>query len=122
MKVCVLGAGAIGGLIAVKLALAGENVSVIDRGPHLAAIRTNGLHLYWHDGTILRADLKAFDKAADAGEQDLVVLAVKAYDLERAVRDIQYLGAKITVMTVQNGIPWWYFHKEGGSFDGRRLN
>ena len=123
MKVCVVGAGAIGGLIAVKLALAGEDVSAIDQGPHLAAIKRNGLQLHWHDGTIWKANIKAFGKPVEAGEQDLVMLAVKAYDLQQAVQDIHYLlGSKTVVMTVQNGIPWWYFHKEGGSLDGRRLN
>jgi ketopantoate reductase len=122
MKICIIGAGAIGGMLAVKLALAGESVSVVDRGPHLAASRSKGLQLNWHDGTILKANVKAFDKAVDAGEQDLVVLAVKAYDLERAAHDIHHLlGAETMVMTVQNGIPWWYFQKEGGSFDGKCL-
>ena len=122
MKVCVVGAGAIGGMLAVKFALAGETVSVIDRGPHLAAIRSKVLHLHWHDGTIWKANVKAFDKAADAGEQDLVVLGVKAYDLQRVAQDIHHLfGPDTVVMTVQNGIPWWYFQKEGGRFDGRRL-
>jgi ketopantoate reductase len=122
MKICVVGAGAIGGLLAVKFALAGETVSVIDRGAHLAAIRSKGLHLHWHDGTIWKANVKAFDKPAEAGEQDLVVLGVKAYDLHRVAQDIQHLfGPDTVVMTVQNGIPWWYFQKEGGRFDGRRL-
>jgi ketopantoate reductase len=122
MKVCVVGAGAIGGLLAVKLAFAGETVSVIDRGAHLSAIRSKGLHLHWQDGTIWKANVKAIDKAADAGEQDLVVLAVKAYDLPRVAEDIHHLlGPDTMVITVQNGMPWWYFQKEGGSFDGRRL-
>jgi ketopantoate reductase len=122
MKFCVVGAGAIGGLLAVKLALAGETISVIDRGPHLAAIRSKGLHLHWQDGTVSKANVKAFDRAAEVGKQDLVVLGVKAYDLERVAEDIEdLLGAETMVMTVQNGIPWWYFQKEGGSFDGKRL-
>lgn len=122
MKICVVGAGAIGGLLAVKFALAGETVSVIDRGAHLAAIRSKGLHLHWHDGTIWKANVKAFDKPAEAGEHDLVVLGVKAYDLHRVAQDIHHLfGPDTVVMTVQNGIPWWYFQKEGGRFDGRRL-
>lgn len=122
MKVCVVGAGAIGGLLAVKLAFAGETVSVIDRGAHLSAIRSKGLHLHWQDGTIWKANVKAFDKTAEAGEQDLVVLGVKAYDLRRVAEDIRHLlGPDTMVMTVQNGMPWWYFQKEGGSFDGTRL-
>ena len=123
MKVCVVGAGAIGGLLAVKLSFAGHAVSVIDRGPHLAAIRNNGLHLHSQDGTVWKANVKPFDKAVDAGEQDLVVLGVKAYDLERAAQDIHHLlGAETVVMTVQNGIPWWYFQKESGRFNGQRLD
>ena len=122
MKVCVVGAGAIGGLLAVKLAFAGETVSVIDRGAHLSAIRSKGLHLHWQDGTIWKANVKAFDKTAEAGEQDLVVLGVKAYDLRRVAEGIRHLlGPDTMVMTVQNGMPWWYFQKEGGSFDGTRL-
>jgi ketopantoate reductase len=122
MKVCVVGAGAIGGLLAVRLALSGETASVIDRGAHLAAIRNKGLHLHLKDGTIWKANVRAFESAADAGQQDLVVLAVKAYDLERAAQDIHHLlGAETAVMTVQNGMPWWYFQKGGGSFEGRRL-
>ena len=106
----------------LNLSLAGETVSVIDRGAHLAAIRSKGLHLHWHDGTIWKANVKAFDKAVDAGEQDLVVLGVKAYDLHRVAQDIHHLfGPDTVVMTVQNGMPWWYFQKEGGRFDGRRL-
>ena len=84
--------------------------------------RSKGLHLHWQDGTVSKANVKAFDRAAEAGKQDLVVLGVKAYDLERVAEDIEdLLGAETIVMTVQNGIPWWYFQKEGGSFDGKRL-
>lgn len=122
MKVCVVGAGAIGGIIAVRLALAGEDVCVVERGDHLAAIRSNGLKLRWRDGTVYSARLRAFERAAEAGEQDLVVLAVKAYDLEEVARSIApLLGSETAVMTVQNGIPWWYFRREGGRFDGARL-
>src|SRR5262245_53125697 len=122
MKICVVGAGAIGGLIAVKLHLAGEQVSIIDRGPHVATIRSKGLFINWCDGTTLRAPVKAFEDPTDVGEQDLVVLAVKAYDLREVAENIQYLlGPKTAILTVQNGIPWWYFYKEGGRFDGKRL-
>jgi len=122
MKICIVGAGAIGGMLAVKLSFAGNAVSVIDRGVHLAAIKSKGLHLHWQDGTIWKANVKACDNAAEAGEQDLVILGVKAYDLERAAAEIDgLLGAETMVMTVQNGIPWWYFQKEGGQFDGKRL-
>ena len=122
MQVCVVGAGAIGGLIAVKLSTAGENVCVIDRGAHIAAIKSKGLHLRWQDDTVWDANVRAYERTAEAGEQDLVILGVKAYDLEAVAPDLKHLlGPKTMVMTLQNGIPWWYFQKEGGCFDGRQL-
>lgn len=121
-RICVVGAGAIGGLLAAKFALAGEEVTVIDQGVHLAAIQKNGLKLEWHDGKVQTARMKAVNKAADAGKQDLVVLAVKAHYLEQVVRDIDTLLDKDTVvLTVQNGLPWWYFQKLGGEYDNQRL-
>ena len=121
-RICVVGAGAIGGLLAAKFALAGEDVTVIDQGVHLAAIQKNGLKLEWHDGKVQAARMKAVNKAADAGKQDLVVLAVKAHYLEQVVRDIDTLLDKDTVvLTVQNGLPWWYFQKLGGEYDNQRL-
>jgi ketopantoate reductase len=123
MRVCVVGAGAIGGLIATKLALAGDEVTVIDQGAHLAAIQKNGLKLEWHGGKVETAKVKGVDKAADAGKQDLVILAVKAHFLEQVVRDIDHvLGPDTVVMTVQNGIPWWYFQKLGGKYDNNKLD
>ena len=122
MRVCVVGAGAMGGMIAVKLALAGEDVSVIDRGAHLLAIKQDGLKLRWDDGAALTAEIAAFGKALEAGTHDLVVLAVKSYDLEQAVDGIEHLfGPETMVMTVQNGIPWWYFQREGGKYEGLKL-
>ncbi len=121
-KICVVGAGAIGGLLAAKFALAGEDVTVIDQGAHLAAIKKKGLTLEWHDGKIQIAKVKAVDKAAEAGKQDIVVLAVKAHFLEQVVRDIDsMLGPDTIVLTVQNGLPWWYFQKLGGKYDNQRL-
>jgi 2-dehydropantoate 2-reductase len=122
MRVCVVGAGAIGGLVAAKLALAGNSVTVIDLGPHLAAIKANGLKLEWHDGKVETAKVRAVEKAADAGKQDLVVLAVKAHFLDQVVKDIDHLLEPDTmVMTVQNGLPWWYFQKLGGKYDNKKL-
>jgi ketopantoate reductase/2-keto-4-pentenoate hydratase/2-oxohepta-3-ene-1,7-dioic acid hydratase in catechol pathway len=121
-KICVVGAGAIGGLVAAKFALAGNDVTVIDQGAHLAAIKKNGLKLEWHDGKIETAVVKAVDKAADAGKQDIIVLAVKAHFLDQVVRDIDHLlGPDTIVLTVQNGLPWWYFQKLGGQYDNQRL-
>jgi 2-dehydropantoate 2-reductase len=121
-RICIVGAGAIGGLLAAKFALAGEDVTVIDQGAHLAAIQKGGLKLEWHDGKVQTAKMKAVNKASEAGKQDLVVLAVKAHFLDSVVRDIDHLLDKDTVvLTVQNGLPWWYFQKLGGKYDNQRL-
>ncbi len=123
MKICVVGAGAIGGLMGAKLAMAGEDVTVIDQGAHLAAIQERGLKLIWEDGTEhLATNIKAVSSLAEAGPQDLVILATKAHYLESVARDMPALmGPETAIVTVQNGIPWWYFHRHGGAFDGRRL-
>ncbi|OGA04133.1 MAG: 2-dehydropantoate 2-reductase [Betaproteobacteria bacterium RIFCSPLOWO2_02_FULL_62_17] len=122
MRICVVGAGAIGGLLAAKLALGGNEVTVIDVGAHLAAIRKNGLTLEWHDGKTEVAKVKAVEKMRDAGKQDLVILAVKAHYLDQVVGDIDaLLGPDTIIMTVQNGLPWWYFQKLGGPYDGKKL-
>jgi ketopantoate reductase len=122
MKICVVGAGAIGGLMGAKLALAGEDVTVIDQGKHLQAIQENGLKLIWHDGTDQVAKVKATDKVPDAGRQDIVILAVKAHYLEKVARQMPAIvGPDTMIVTVQNGIPWWYFHKHGGPHQGKRL-
>jgi 2-keto-4-pentenoate hydratase/2-oxohepta-3-ene-1,7-dioic acid hydratase in catechol pathway len=108
-RICVVGAGAIGGLLAAKFALAGEDVTVIDQGAHLAAIQKDGLKLEWHDGKVHIVRMKAANKPAEAGKQDIVVLAVKAHFLDQVVRDIDsLLGPDTVVLTVQNGLPWWY--------------
>lgn len=123
MKICVIGAGAIGGLMAARFARAGETVTVVDQGPHLEAIRKNGLKLIWEDGTEYVADgISATDKVTEAGPQDLVILALKAHYLEQVARDVpSLLGPDTTIVTVQNGIPWWYFHGFGGEHEGRRM-
>lgn len=122
MRICVVGAGAIGGLMAVKLSNAGNDVTVIDQGAHLAAIKANGLKLIWEDGEELSANVKAVDNAADAGPQDLVILAVKAHFLDQIARDVdQLLEDGSMIMTVQNGMPWWYFHNFSGELNGRKL-
>jgi ketopantoate reductase/2-keto-4-pentenoate hydratase/2-oxohepta-3-ene-1,7-dioic acid hydratase in catechol pathway len=122
IRIGVVGAGAIGGLMAAKLALGGNEVTVVDMGPHLAAIQKNGLTLEWHDGKVETAKVKGVDKAADAGKQDLVILAVKAHYLDQVAKNLDaLLGPDTVVMTVQNGPPWWYFQKLGGKYDNRKL-
>lgn len=121
MRICVFGAGAIGGLLAVKLAASGEEVTVIARGAHLAAIRERGLRLV-EDGKEEVARVRAFERAADAGAQDVVVLGMKAHQLAPVVAEVQALVGPATVLvTAQNGIPWWYFAKHGGPHEGKRL-
>src|SRR3954463_5791643 len=120
MKVCVVGAGAIGGLLAAKLQQAGEQVSVIARGPHLAAIKANGLKLIEENGSEVVARVAATDKIAEAGQQDLVILGMKAHQVAAVVKDLHHLYTPGTmVLTAQNGIPWWYFFKVGGAYEGR---
>ena len=106
-----------------KLALAGEDVTLIDVGAHLEAIKKNGLKLVMHDGAELVArDVKATDDMSEAGPQDVVIIAVKAYQIATLARDMRALfGPETAVVTIQNGIPWWYFQKHGGEYDGRRL-
>jgi 2-dehydropantoate 2-reductase len=123
MKICVVGAGAIGGLLAAKLQQAGEQVSVIARGPHLAAIKANGLKLIEENGSEVVARVVATDKIAEAGPQDLVILGMKAHQVAAVVNDLKHLYTPDTmVLTAQNGIPWWYFFKHGGPYEGRQLD
>lgn len=122
MKICVVGAGAIGGLLAAKLQQAGEEVSVIARGPHLAAIKSSGLKLIEESGREIVAQVRATDRIAEAGKQDLVILGMKAHQVGAVVGDLEHLYTPDTmVLTAQNGIPWWYFFKHGGPYEGRRL-
>ncbi len=123
MRVCVVGAGAIGGFMGAKLAHAGEDVTLIARGPHLEAIRDHGLKLIMEDGAELVAtNCKATDEFEEAGGQDLVILALKAHQVAAVAADMRWLlGDDTVIVTVQNGIPWWYFQKHGGELDGRRL-
>ena len=111
MKICVVGAGAIGGFVAAELALAGEQVTVVARGAQLDAIRAGGLRLV-RDGEERVAHPRALAEPAGAGAQDVVILAVKAHSLpELASRLGPLFGPDTTVVTMVNGIPWWYFHR-----------
>ncbi len=121
MNITVIGAGAIGGLMAAKLAAAGEAVSVVARGEHLKAIRERGLVLK-EGGEEIVARVDATDRIADAGRPDLVLLAVKAHQLAPIAPDVASILSPATmVITAQNGIPWWYFFKHGGPHEGVRL-
>ncbi len=121
MKLCIFGAGSVGGYLAGSLAKGGADVSVVARGAHLAAIRANGLTVETPDGAI-NVTLAASDDPADLGPQDAVIVTVKAPALPAVAATIGPLLAPATpVAFAMNGIPWWYFHAHGGPFDGRRL-
>jgi 2-dehydropantoate 2-reductase len=121
MKICVIGAGAIGGLLAAKLAEAGEDVGVVARGAQLKAIREHGLVLREEDRDIV-ARVAASDRIADLGEPDLIVLGMKAHQVAAVAPEVgSIVGPRTLVLTAQNGIPWWYFFEHGGPREGVRL-
>ena len=110
-RICIFGAGAIGGYVGAALHEAGAEVSLVARGPHLAAIRAEGLGLE-KDGKVTRYSLPASDKPADLGEQDYVILAIKAHTIPMILDDLMpLLGPDTAVVPAVNGLPWWYFHK-----------
>ena len=121
MKICVYGAGAVGGLIAGRLARAGQEVSVVARGATLEAIRRDGLRLRsGADGGLQAARVRAEDDPARLGAQDCVIVAVKGHDLpEVAARIAPLLGADTSVVTAMNGVPWWFFDRL--AFGGGKL-
>jgi 2-dehydropantoate 2-reductase len=121
MKICVFGAGAIGGYMAGELALAGHEVCAIARGPHLAAIRSHGLKLIV-EGQTRTVDLPASDDPATFGPQDVVICALKAQQAQASAGAFApLLGPRTAVLTAMNGIPWWYFYRERGPLDGHHL-
>jgi len=121
MKIAIYGAGAIGGYIAALLAQSGEDVSVIARGPHLAAIKANGLALDMNGERIVTHPV-ATDNPAELGEQDFVIVALKAHSVPNVVDTMQPLfGDNTAVVTAVNGVPWWYFHQLTGEWENRRI-
>jgi 2-dehydropantoate 2-reductase len=122
MKVCIYGAGAIGGWMGSTLARAGCHVSVVARGATLAALQLHGLRL--REGDSVTAQAVASSAApADFGVQDLVVLALKAPSLPEAARQIApLLGPDTIVLTAMNGVPWWFLQGFGGALAGQQLS
>ncbi len=121
MRVCIYGAGAIGGYLGVSLAEAGCEVSLVARGPHLAAIRENGLTLL-KDGERRTVRLAASEDPAELGPQDHVIVALKAHSVPAvAERMTALFHDGTTVVTAVNGVPWWYFHGLGGDLEGTCL-
>jgi 2-dehydropantoate 2-reductase len=123
MKIAIVGAGAIGGYVGAKLALAGEDVTFIVRGANREAISRNGFKLIMADGAEhVATNVKATDNYAEAGPQDLVILALKANQLEAIAEQIHHLlGPDTPIVTMQNGIPYWYFYKSGCALEGSQL-
>lgn len=118
MKICIYGAGAIGGYVGVMLAEGGADVSLIARGPHLAAIQEKGLKVQFADGEKIQ-EIRATNDPAELGPQDYVIVALKAHQAwESADKLAPLLGPETAVVTMQNGIPWWYFH----GFEGQYAN
>jgi 2-dehydropantoate 2-reductase len=124
MKISVVGAGAIGGYLGAKLALAGEDVTFIARNRNLEAIRSTGFRLILEDGTEQHAPTaRAVQRMAEAGPQDVVLITLKAHQLRDVLPDLRALfGPQTMVVTMINGIPWWYFHKLAGPYEGRSLS
>lgn len=121
MKICIFGAGAIGGYMGAKLAQAGADVSLVARGPHLAAMRDKGLTLIEEIGTTNVA-VTVSDNPTDLGPQDYVIVTLKAHSVPAIVGRMKPLiGENTTIVSGVNGVPWWYFHKIGGPLEGTRL-
>lgn len=123
MRFCIIGAGAIGGFVGTKLALAGEEVTFIARYKNLAAIQAHGMKVIYSDGREeLAQTVKATHDYELAGEQDVIILALKAHQLEPVVPFLPPLMGKNTmIVTMQNGIPFWYFQKFAGEWAGRTV-
>jgi 2-dehydropantoate 2-reductase len=120
VRIAIVGCGAIGGYVGAKLALAGEAVTLMVRGATLEAVRERGITLHMSDGrTLVARNVTATSDYAGAGTQHLVILAVKAHQLEAVARKVPELfGPDTIVVTMQNGIPYWYFHRHGGALEG----
>lgn len=123
MKFAVVGAGSIGGYLGARLALAGEDVTFIARRANLEAIRANGMKLIEEDGTErIAREVRVTQNTQEAGTQDVVLLAVKAHQVSDVAKDLRPMfGPETVVVTLQNGVPWWYFYKHGGEFEGRSV-
>ena len=121
MKVAIFGAGAIGGMMGVKLAQAGADVTFIARGAHLAAMQENGVVMH-SGGETITVHPRCVGSAADAGRQDYVIVTLKAHSLPAAAADIaSMMDAESALITAVNGVPYWYFHGLDGPYAERRV-
>jgi len=121
MKICIFGAGAIGGYLGVELARAGADVSLVARGAHLAAMRAKGVRLLV-DGGERVAQIRCTDDPRKLGPQDFVIIALKAHSVPDVVESmLPLLGPETAVVTAVNGIPYWYFYRHGGELENTTL-
>src|SRR6202051_1410677 len=121
MKICIYGAGAIGGFLGVPLLRAGADVSLVARGAHLAAMRERGLKLLIGDEErVVRP--RCTDNPAELGPQDVVIVCLKAHSITGVIEAMApLLGPRTRIVTAVNGIPYWYFYKHGGRHEGAAL-
>jgi len=121
MRIAIVGAGAIGGFLAARLAAAGTAVTLVARNAQYAALTRDGLTLIERDGRRATHRVPVAERLSAAGPQDAVVIAVKATQVEPLVPELATLDPSTTLVPMQNGIPWWYFQRHGGAHDGRHV-
>lgn len=121
MRICIVGAGAIGCYLGAKLALSGEEVTLLARGQQLEAIRQEGIIVQWGEGSSERAfPALVTSDLSEAGQQDLVILAVKAHGIPEIVSELHTLmGPDTMIISAQNGLPWWYFQNYQGEYENK---
>ena len=123
MKICIFGAGAIGGFVGAKLAEAGAEVSMVARGPHLSEMKNNGLTLLEEGLNPRRIKIKVAQDPSELGAQDFVFVTLKAHSVPYVAESMAPLFREdTTIVSGVNGVPWWYFYKVGGEFEGTRLS
>jgi 2-dehydropantoate 2-reductase len=121
MRICIYGAGAIGGYLGVEFMRAGADISLVARGAHLAAMRQNGLKLLIGDEERV-VHPRCTDDPAELGEQDFVIICLKAHSITGVIERMQpLLGQRTRIVTAVNGIPYWYFYKHGGRHESSTL-
>ena len=120
MRIAVVGAGSIGGYLGGFLAAAGDDVTFIARGANLEAIRSRGMKVVTEEGReVIAKNVRVFSKMSEAGPHDTVLLTVKAHQVSAVAGDLHHLcDANTSIVTMQNGIPWWYFQRHGGQYEG----
>ncbi len=120
MRIAVVGAGSIGGYLGALLSAAGDDVTFIARGANLEAIRSRGMKVVTEDGReVIAKNVRVFSKMSEAGPHDTVLLTVKAHQVSAVAGDLHHLcDANTSIVTMQNGIPWWYFQRHGGQYEG----